>query len=591
MLESPATFQPRDYQLRAKSAVFRGFKSGKKRLLVVKATGTGKTITSGIIAQEILTDDPRPVLFVAHREELLIQTQEKMQIVMPSAVTGIEQGTLYAPRNASMIIASLPTIARRGTKRLEWLLEQGGPSCIIYDEAHHAASDTALEMMERFGVFDPENPTRLIGLTATPVRLDNKRLIGGKQTDIFQDVAFRYSLVQAIQDGNLVPLRGYAILTETRIDNVETEAGDFKVGQLANTINHPQRNRIAVKHWQDLASDRLTIAFCANVEHAKDAAAEFASVGVPSSYIHGGMSSRERNIAIQRWRVGETRVMTNCMIGTEGFDFPMIGCVLLMRPTKSRALYEQMVGRGTRLADGKDDCLVLDMTDLTSKHDLASLPEITGLPKGINLAGATTTEAAKKLEHLGQQVATLGDVRNMDLGTLCTRAMEVPLYSLSVPDSVRKLTRYRWLQIPGGFAAIWESKGQKLIRAYEQELGWYVEYHAQDGASHPYTYGIFSDLENALRIGDNIIKNSVESDRGRLPLPYQDGGEAITDGQKKLIYALSRNLDIPTPKRNSLTKYEASCLIDQLNIRAILRMAMSKRQKIHPVPPGFMQFK
>lgn len=578
----PTEIQPRDYQTTGLD-LWKRQRQRTRRNLIVKATGTGKTVFAAFQMQEIRKTDPRPVLFLAHREELLLQTVEKAQRVMPEAVYGIERAESRAPDDADVIVASVLTIGRKNSERLAWL-EKRGVSAIFVDEAHHAAAESYLTVLRRFGAFDTRR-TEVIGLTATPTRLDNKQLSGSEEA-IFEAVAYRYGLVQAIKDGNLVDLRGYAIRTQTSLDNVAADSSDLKVGQLAQAVNDPKRNEIALKHWLEKALGRLTIGFAVNVEHAKALAELFVQAGIAADYVDGAMPREKRTQILERFRAQQIRVLFNCMIATEGFDVPEIGCVLIARPTKSRALYEQMVGRGTRTAPGKEDCIVLDLTDLTSKHDLATMPEITGLPSGIDLDGASTGEAREKLQGLELELSQLGTVRGVKLDELRSRAMEVQLYTITVPLIIQQFSPMRWLKIPGGYGITWErpaanlknekpeiTYGQKIrvfCRVYQDELGWMVEYHDGSNALHPWTYGRFPALENAVRIGDRIVRHSLEGFDVAPPLRFTDQTRPATPAQLDLIRRLAQR-EFAKPDTTNLTAFEASNLINQLQMRPFLR--------------------
>ena len=349
---------PREYQLEAIEAVIYAKNRGVTRQLICLPTGTGKTVTFAALAKELRT----PTLIIAHREELIQQAKNKVELVWPEASVGVVMGE-NNEFDRDVVIASIQTVCR--DKRLRDLYSRNF-GLIVIDEAHHATSDSYLKVISSLG-FMAENPNKtLVGVTATAARADKKSL-----GTIFDEVVFERSIATMIKAGYLTDLRGKRILTQTDLSDVRTARGDFIEGDLSEVVNTPKRNELIVKSYLAHAPTRKAITFCVDVAHSKDIANAFNAAGVTARAVYGEMPNEERREVLKAFSEGKIQMLTNCNLLTEGYDEPSISCILMARPTKSAILYTQCVGRGTRLYPGKTDCLVIDFTD--SFHDIGSL--------------------------------------------------------------------------------------------------------------------------------------------------------------------------------------------------------------------------
>jgi len=379
------TIALRPYQEGAIEKILQAKETGKVRQLVCLPTGCGKTITFAALAQQFGVR----TLVLAHRDELIEQARDKFQLVWPEADIGIVKGTQHQP-TAHIVIASVQSAARDA--RLAELAAQDFKLLII-DEAHHAASDSYRKISQTLGFEDATQDKLLVGFTATPMRADGKGL-----GDVFDCVTVEHSLPTMIRAGYLCELRGIKITATEDLSSVRTRGGDFIERELSLALNTDARNSLVVNAYQEHASSRKAIAFCADVAHSRDLAAKFTDSGIPTVAVYGAMDLEERRSALARFRRGELQVLTTCGVLTEGFDEPSIGCVLMARPTRSATLYTQCIGRGTRLYPGKADCLVLDFFDRGHKLDkLATLEKTLNRPPVARQKG--TGEAEKKPTH------------------------------------------------------------------------------------------------------------------------------------------------------------------------------------------------
>jgi superfamily II DNA or RNA helicase len=375
-------FTLRDYQNAAIQAAMQARREGFRRLLVCLPTGAGKTV----IFSELCRLAKRKVLVLAHREELLFQARSKIELMTNNQVkVGIEQADSHCESDCKVVVASIRSLRE---DRLQALNEQFNFGLIIYDECHHAAAEDNMRVLKQVGAFDADWTGTLIGFTATPSRADG---IGLEK--VFETIVYDRNILDMIREGYLVPLRGYRINTDADLTNLLGE----EEGQ--ERVDIESRNALVARSIQELARDRRTIVFCVTVVHAINLARALNNLGIPTGVVYGDMPREERLATLKKFRTERYMCLTNVMVLTEGFDDPGVSCIAMARPTKSEGLYAQCVGRGARLAEGKEDCLVLDFVDL-SDLSLVSLPSLVGLPRELNLEGELITEAVETYRQL-----------------------------------------------------------------------------------------------------------------------------------------------------------------------------------------------
>jgi superfamily II DNA or RNA helicase len=349
--------QLREYQKEAVNSVVTEFKQGIASQLIVLPTGAGKSIIVAAVAHHF----KKRTLIIAHRQELITQMREKILLYWPEANIGIckaAQNEIDAP----IVIASIQSASQ--PKRLEQLKTKGF-DVLIVDEAHHASAETYQKLIAALGFRD--NPEKLLlGVTATPGRSDGKGI-----NHIFHKTIFSRDIASMIDHGYLSQVIGRKIETACSLRGLKIHAGDFAVGQLASKINVPSRNKLIVTKFQEHSAQRKAVAFCADVQHCKDLADEFNDRGFKAAAVWGAMDKAERVSVLSDFNKGHIQIVTSCGVLTEGFDEPSIEAIIMARPTKSRSLYIQCIGRGLRKHITKKDCLVLDFTD--SHHDLRSI--------------------------------------------------------------------------------------------------------------------------------------------------------------------------------------------------------------------------
>lgn len=363
----------RNYQQELIDGMMREWKAGHRRIAAVMATGGGKTPTAMTVAEMSLAQG-LPVLWIAHRTELIDQAIDKARQVAPDRRIGRMQGRVKQYR-AELVVASIQTASTEGSLNL---LKSRRWGLIIVDETHHIVADTYLRLLRELRAYEPDGPLTL-GVTATLDRGDDRAL-----GDVFESVVSPQigliDLIRAPAPGPyLVPPRGVRVkIAELDLDRVKRTAGDYNSGALGAAMSAAMAPKRIVEAWQEHAPGRPTVAFLPSVALSIEQSQTFNDNGIVSRHLDGTTPPPERAEALDAFRRGEITVLCNVGLFTEGTDLPSIACVILGRPTSSASLYQQMVGRGLRLHPGKRDCVVLDVTGVTGRHKLATLASLGG---------------------------------------------------------------------------------------------------------------------------------------------------------------------------------------------------------------------
>lgn len=426
----------RPYQREAIDAVLAGRRQGLRRMLVCLPTGAGKTVIFSRLAQLA----QRPVLVLAHREELLFQAREKLRAALEGEqVVAIERGAERGASDAKVLVCSIRSLHEQ---RLSDLLRRREVGLVIYDECHHAAAADNLRVLRQLGVFEPDFKGTLLGFTATTARGDGKGL-----DEVFERIVYSRSLPDLIDDGFLAPLRGFRISTAADLTRLSGEGLDFREEELAFAVDIEERNALVARSIQELARDRRTIVFAVTVNHARNLAHALNALGVPAGLVHGAMPSEQRAAALADFRDGKVRVMCNVAVLTEGFDDPGVSCIAMARPTRSEGLYAQCVGRGTRLHPDKRDCLILDFVD-ASQLSLCGLPSLFGVPKDLDLQGGEVSVARRVwlqilFDHPGFEL----EAGSVTLPEIQRRASSFDPLTLKIDADVRAISANAWFSL------------------------------------------------------------------------------------------------------------------------------------------------
>lgn len=398
----------RPYQQEAMDAILEAWENGTHKTLLVLPTGCGKTIVFAKVTEECVRQGDR-VLILAHRGELLEQAADKI-----GKATGLGCATEKAEETClgswfRITVGSVQSMMRES--RLSRFPDDYFDTIII-DEAHHCISDSYQRVLHHF----PE--ARVLGVTATPDRGDMKNL-----GQVFESLAYEYTLPRAIKEGYLSPIKAVTIPLKVDLTGVGVQSGDFKAGDLGTALD-PYLEGIATE-MEKYCRDKKTVVFLPLVKTSQKFRDILNDHGFQAAEVNG--ESRDRAEILKDFDAGRYNVLCNSMLLTEGWDCPSVDCIVVLRPTKVRSLYCQMVGRGTRLFPGKDHLLLLDFLWHTERHELChpahliceseevarqmteNLEKDAGCPVDIEEAEQTASEdvVAQREEALAQKLAEM----------------------------------------------------------------------------------------------------------------------------------------------------------------------------------------
>ncbi len=554
----------RDYQVAALQkvlAIYQHDPHGKAKF--VWATGLGKTVGFSAIAHEIRQRTNTNVLIIAHRDELLNQAAQKYRYIDPDASIGKVGGSSHEWGHP-VTVASIQTLCRpqhlKSLKRFDYGL-------VIVDEAHHALNSN------EYGKVLAQLPNAFkLGCTATDDRLDNKTNV-----DLFGEPVHTVSILDAIEQGYLCNVQAIAIKTGTSLDGLHTREGDYQAKELAERIDTPERNTRIAEAYLEHASGRQAICFSVDVDHAYHLAEAFNARGIKAIAVHGNTPRYERAGILRDFESGLYRVVVNCSLYTEGYDaetiydededrYIFLSCAIMARPTKSRALFAQCIGRVLRLAPTKTDALILDATDNILNHRLE--PQTLASVVGIALqdgemvleAQARKRRAERELREKRERTTKEGKrMRDLNINVLerldwqrrrdGSFALEIGPFKhniVLVPSPQRDGSYSVWASLAPKF------ESQQWLR--DAPLGW-----AQQ----------FAEKRARMLLADPQKVKLVDRNAPWRSLPVDPGG-------KQALYL--RRFGIPITE--NLTRGEASDILEQkFAEKAEQRRAKKARQR------------
>ncbi len=392
-LSHQAPIELRPYQVEALEKIIAELARIRATLLML-ATGLGKTVTFAALARHYVERGGK-VLVLAHRAELLEQAAEKLRAF--GLRVEIEQADQRIDPNnlPDVVCASVQTLQRKRLARLH--LDTF--TLVIVDESHHVVAKSYRAILDHFA------SSKVLGVTATADRTDRVGL-----HNVIESVAYRMEIAAGIKGGWLVPIELRSVVVEgLDLSRVRVIAGELQAAELETELVRDEVLHQIAGPLAELAAGRQTLVFTVGVEQAHALARVLGGYSVRAAAIDGSMPGDERKRVIADYRAGRVQALTNCMVLTEGFDAPETACIALARPTSSRSLITQMIGRGTRLAEGKRNCLVLDFVPRRAAK--------------IRLAGPADVLAGKDLpDELAATVREMSGSESVELAELIQRA-------------------------------------------------------------------------------------------------------------------------------------------------------------------------
>jgi ATP-dependent helicase IRC3 len=471
---APLQITLREYQEECIQSVLSYLDKGHKRLGVSLATGAGKTVIfTHLIDRIAAADDAAQTLILAHRRELVEQAARHCALTYPRKHVEIELGKHHASGAADITIASVQSIMS-GDR-----LQKYDPArfkLVLVDEAHHIVSQQYLDVLEYFGLRHAANwdsrlsVPALVGVSATFSRFDGRKL-----GTVIDHIVYHRDYVDMIEENWLTDVIFTTVDMKADLTKVGQGAnGDFQTKALSRAVNTDQTNDLLVKAWMAKAPERRsTIVFCVDLSHVTNLTAKFRHYGVDAQFVTGDTPSKIRSARVEAFRRGEFSILLNCGVFTEGTDIPNIDCVLLGRPTKSRNLLVQMIGRGMRLHPGKENCHVIDMVSALSTG-VVSTPTLFGLDPAEIVEEAdvkSMTELKKRKEREQVREVEAADLTHKSSPKKLSGSITFTDYD-SVHDliadtsrdqSIRRLSELAWVAVGDDKFVLTTNSGNYLI--------------------------------------------------------------------------------------------------------------------------------
>ncbi|KAI5290996.1 hypothetical protein KEM54_006748 [Ascosphaera aggregata] len=584
-----SSVQLRDYQEECIQAVLSSIAKGRRRLGVSLATGSGKTVIFTQLIDRIpsRSNDANQALILVHRKELVEQAAKHCMRAYPNKTIEIEMGNNHASGVADITIASVKSMLSKDR------MKKFDPSrfkLVLVDEAHHIVAQSYREVLDYFGLTDvsPDCPV-LVGVSATFSRFDGLKL--GALIDY---IVYHKDYIDMIKDkwladATFTTIKSYADLSKVG----KASNGDFNVAELSIAVNTKTINDIIVRSWLSRASNRRsTLVFGVDIEHVQSLTEAFRSHGIDARYITSKSSKEMRTKELDAFRNFEYPVLVNCGLFTEGTDIPNIDCVILARPTRSKNLLIQMIGRGLRLYAGKKDCHILDIVG-SLETGIVTTPTLFGLhpDEGLDKVDAKDIEKLKEEDYDSAKRTKVSKdipIESVSMEVTDYDTVHDLLADASQEKHVRQISDMAWVAISKGRYVLETRTGRVIISKM-----------ADDDYRVHYSLALFSDqpkqktrspwgslreiasapgLEEALRAADTFASRTFPHVFIHRSQPWRH----YRASENQIRYLNARLPGDCELTRNNTTKGEATDMIIKIKYGAIgdfERLAVAKRKK------------
>ncbi|KAL1999624.1 hypothetical protein VTN02DRAFT_4258 [Thermoascus thermophilus] len=504
----------REYQEECIQSVLKYLDEGHKRLGISLATGAGKTV---IFTQLISRIPPRnknadQSLIIVHRKELVEQAAHHCRLAYPDKSIEVEMGNNKASGAADITIASIQSLLSKDR------IKKFNPDrfkLVLVDEAHHIVAESYRKALGHFGLKEfSDNSPALVGVSATFSRFDGLKL--GAAID---HIVYHKDYVDMISENWLADAIFTTVQSEADLSAVRKDQyGDFAVKQLSEAVNTIKTNEITVRAWLSNASDRKsTLVFCVDIQHAMDLTATFRDHGIDARYITNRTPRTVRDEQLRAFKNREYPVLLNCGLFTEGTDIPNVDCVLLARPTRSKNLLIQMIGRGLRLYPGKEDCHIIDMVS-SLRTGVLTTPTLFGLDPDEALNKSKLKDLKEAQE--GRETAWAGGPAvDGDVNVTFTKYDSIfDLINDTEPEQhIRSMSPYAWVRLNKDRYVLSERSGWLTINKDESghfRVDYVMKLPKDDLGrttfARPRTVATAEDLEQAVRAADTFAKNKFD---------------------------------------------------------------------------------
>lgn len=599
----------RDYQQEDLDKTMAACRAGDTHMLGTWPTGSGKAVLLSYIPQAIELERGQQVITVVDRKELVSQLADKLAECNPNLRVDVERAGLRADASADIVVGSVQTMGAADNSsgeegyndRLK-KFDKSRVRAVVLDEAHTTPkSDGYARILKYFGCYKPKDQYNdknklCMGLTATAFRHDGI----GLET-LFDRIIFRRDLKNPERtglmetglqfDGVLRPwlcgIKSYRVDTQVDISQVGTARGDLIIGALEKTVNTPERNALIVQKYRELGEDMRFFAFTVDVQHSNDLAEEFQKAGIHAYPISGSTSDKERKRIMDAFRAGMIKGLISCGVLSVGIDLPMVGCLLMARPTKSKLLYIQQTGRGLRpfpapeqlygcWRKGTDPgwikpyCVTIDFVDVSGNHSLIHVPELFGLKSNFDMKGKKVVEVLEEIERLKAAKPGLNASLYTDLDKLRAVSERIDLFAVpTTPSEIATHSKFSWTTgvSEGVYQLAMPDKGLLAIRV--NALGEYEIARHITGVKTP--LGSAKSLAEALRLADKHVPAQamviLRSDAAWKKLP-------CSEAQLSLLRRL-----YPEMRRQFSTDAEFAAMVNATYSRGQVSALISQRDK------------
>lgn len=495
----------RDYQQDAIDAILASVNRGVRRPSIVLATGGGKTVVFSHLVPQLKPTSPdrgNKTLVLAHKEELVHQSAKMLALVNPDLKVSIDMRKLKPSDDADIIVGSVPTLVRMS--RLEKYNPQDFKT-IILDECHHATANSWIKILKYFGANTADLPIYVVGFTATMERSDGKSL-----GTIFDEITYERTLIEMVKNKELVDVKFSTLGADLNLDDVDIKFNDYDVASLSKAMNHVKTNLLIASSYLDLKRKyqfKSTLMFCVDINHCKTLCGVLQEQGINAQYVTGDTVKHERQSIIEDFKNGKIEVLCNVQVFTEGTDIPNIDSLFLARPTKSRTLLVQMIGRGLRLHKDKTICHVVDIAD-TRNTGIQSIPTLFDLPANYLIESKTYAEILEEKKKALEEIRLAKALERINLEKATQESLEDVktnfnngVFKFNTIDGFLALQDYTADQFKD-FSAIRQA-------FYSSQLNWVrLEY---DIWGYPFDLSNFYIIERFEENGKNLFRLSLQT--------------------------------------------------------------------------------
>lgn len=519
-------YKLRPYQQEFTESVLKSYERGINRQLGVAFTGAGKSFMLVWLAKQF-SEQGKRILVLCDQNDLVWQWQKNFQKFAPNLTVGIEKAEFKSKKSDQIVVGSVQTLGRKGKKRIK-KFSQEHFDCVFTDECDKSITPTWIRILEYFGVGQDNfiDGNLLLGVTATPYRTS-----GESMGILYDDIVANYDIRYGISQGWLTDIELYNVQTNTDISNVKTNAGDFTISDLSDTINTSDRNAQILKSYKELSDGEQAIIYCADVAHAYAVSDLFNAHDIASEVIEANTDKQDRKEYMNEFDTGNIDVLCNYSTMSRGIDFPELRSIIFARPVKSKNLFTQILGRVLRTSEtaevdkypdpqsrkfaietsDKPVAKVIDLCDEAGKHNVVHLPSLFGLhdklqPKKKQKFFKEVVEPLDRLKK--EKKVDVSKIENLDEIELIVNKRNYELKSLELDDTVKEFTNRSWVETTNGYEISYAEEDKVLIIESDdssQELldksSWnLLEYDTDSGVTK--NLQTFQSLSGAFKVAD-----------------------------------------------------------------------------------------